>query len=48
MEGIEISPWAVALVVITFDETEGQVIQSIYPPNKVFLNFFFIPFLFFI
>jgi hypothetical protein len=32
----EISPWAVAIVLVAFDESQGQVIKSVYPPNTVF------------
>jgi hypothetical protein len=38
----EISPWAVAIVLVAFDESQGQVIKSVYPPNTVFPPILFV------
>mmetsp|Transcript_2872 Transcript_2872/g.4372 ORF Transcript_2872/g.4372 Transcript_2872/m.4372 type:complete len:903 (-) Transcript_2872:40-2748(-) len=32
---IETTPWAVAIVVVVFDESHGQQIKTVYPPNSV-------------
>jgi hypothetical protein len=31
----ENTPWVVAIVLVVFDESQGQVVKSVYPPQMV-------------